>query len=94
MTTLPTIIKYSMQPYTNGAVLGDLRWETERERDWNNGGADRVRTVLRGTVLEGTERGFLFGQASTPRSLAGQTVTIYGVKPHELDSGHIVRVAG
>jgi hypothetical protein len=85
-------INYSMQPYTNGAILGDLRIETETDRDWNNGGT-RERTVLRGTVKDGTERGFLFGQSSTPRSIAGQTVTVYGVTQSELDRGSIVRVA-
>lgn len=90
---LPQHIVYSYQPYTNGAVLTDLRWDTETERDYNNGGV-RKRTVLRGTVVSGTERGFLAGMASTPRDISGQTVTIYGVKRHELDRGEIVRVAG
>lgn len=89
--TLPHTITYSMQPYTNGAVVGDLEWAIETERNWN-GGPPHQRKVLRGKVISGTETGFLFG-AGTPRDIAGQTVTIYGVKDSELERGEIVRVA-
>lgn len=92
MTNLPNTIIYSMQPYTNGAVLSDLAWDVETERNWN-GGPPRHRKVLRGTVISGTEVGFLFGR-STPRDIAGQTVTIYGVEDYELERGEIVRIAG
>ena len=94
MAILPKIIKYSYQPYTNGAVLTDLRWEQESYIDYNNGRQTRERTVLRGRVVSGTERGFLFGHTSTPRDITGHTVTIYGVKPYEIERGEIVRVAG
>ncbi len=92
MTDLPQTIVYSMQPYTNGAVLGDLEWDVETERNWN-GGAPHVRKVLRGKVISGTEVGFLFGRG-TPRDITGQTVIVYGVKDYEISRGEIVRVAG
>lgn len=91
-TKLPATIKFDMQPY-GAMILGDLRWDTESERDWNNGGPDRVRTILRGTVIEGTERGYLFG-ASSAKDIKGQSRTVYGVRPDEIESGLIVRVAG
>lgn len=90
-TSLPATIKFDMQPY--GCVtLGDLSWATETERNWN-GGADHVRTVLRGTVIEGRERSYLLGHVSS-RDAAGQSRIVYGVRPDEIESGHIVRVAG
>lgn len=81
MNALPETIKYDMQPYTYGAVLTDLRW-----REYGK------YTVLEGTVVEGTETAYLFGQ-SARKDIAGKTVHIYGVKDWEIDRGHIVRVA-
>jgi hypothetical protein len=92
MTDLPKTIVYSMQPYTNGAVVGDLEWATETERNWN-GGPPHVRKVLRGKVISGTEVGFLFGRG-TPRDITGQDVTIYGVQGWEIARREIVRIAG
>lgn len=88
---LPTTIKFDMQPY-GCMTLGNLAWDTETERDWNNGGADRVRTILRGTVIEGRERAYLFGHVSS-RDITGQYRTVYGVRPDEIANGLIVRVA-
>ena len=94
MTTtieLPATITLDYQPY--GCVtLGDLRWATESERDYNNGGM-RHRTVLRGTVIEGRERSYLLGHTSS-RDAAGQSRTVYGVRDDEIVRGHIIRVAG
>ncbi len=88
---LPSTIIFDMQPY-GSMVLGDLRWDTETERNWN-GGPPHVRTILCGTVLEGTERGYLFG-ASAAKDITGQHRHIYGVRQDEIESGRIVRVAG
>ena len=79
---LPPTISFDMQPY-GSMVLGQLSYG-----DYN--GSPTIEAV----VLEGTEQGFLFGHASMPRSIAGQRRTIYGVKPYEIERGHIVRVAG
>jgi hypothetical protein len=90
-TALPATITVDFQPY--GCVkLGKLHWATESERDYNNGGM-RHRKVLRGTVIDGRERGYLFG-ATSSRDIAGQERTVYGVKDFEIERGHIVRVAG
>lgn len=94
MTNLPKTIVYSMQPYTNGAILGELEWAIETERNWN-GGPDHQRKVLRGKVISGIERSFSCGvPISKGRDIAGQTVTVYGVKDYEVTRGEIVRVAG
>jgi hypothetical protein len=88
---LPATITLDYQPY--GCVtLGNLSWGIERERNWN-GGPDHVRTVLKGTVLSGEERGYLFGEVSR-RDATGQSRTVYGVREDEIARGHIVRVAG
>jgi len=81
MSDLPETIKYDMQPYTYGAILTDLEWVETCGY-----------TALRGTVVEGSERAYLFGQ-SAAKDIAGRTVHIYGVKEHEIARGHIVRVA-
>lgn len=88
---LPATIKFDMQPY-GCRTLGDLCWDTETERDWS-GGPDRVRTILRGTVIEGQQRSYLFGQVSV-RDITGEQEIIYGVRPDEIARGLIVRIAG
>lgn len=91
MTALPTTVTVDYQPY--GLVtLGSLSWVVETHRDYNNGGT-RELTVLRGVVLKGTERGYLFGSTSDS-DLTGQPYSVYGVTEAELSRGHIVRVAG
>ncbi len=80
-TVLPERIAYEMQPYTYNAIVGELRL------DWYNG-----YPCLQGKILEGTETARLLGSYST-KSIAGQSVTIYGVKEYELEQGRIVRVA-
>lgn len=92
MPTLPTTITLDYQPYGR-VTLGDLRWDVESARDWNRGGNARVEhTVLRGTVIDGSERGYLFGHVSS-RNVKGETRTIYGVREDEIARGNIVRVA-
>lgn len=88
---LPATITLDYQPY-GCLTLGDLRWDTESERDYNNGGT-RHRTVLRGTVIKGHERSYLLGHTSS-RDATGQSRTVYGVREDEINRGHIIRVAG
>jgi hypothetical protein len=81
---LPNTIAFDLQPY--GCVtLGNLHWGTEIECGIH-------RTVLRGTVIEGRERGYLFGHVSS-RDVTGEHRTVYGVTAAEIKSGRIVRVA-
>lgn len=82
MAPLPETVRYDMQPYTFGAVLGDLRWVGEYYGH----------PLLRATVLEGTERSRLFQHTAT-RDISGDTVTLYGVRRSELERGLIRRVA-
>jgi hypothetical protein len=90
LPTLPDTITLDYQPY-GSVTLGNLHWAVETERDYNNGGT-RQRTVLRGVVLAGCERSYLFGHVSS-RDATGQHRTVYGVRPNEIACGHITRIA-
>ena len=79
---LPERVTFDSQPYTYGAVLVDLE----------PAGSYNGHPMVSGRVLEGEQRSFLWGHTAS-KSIAGQRVTIYGVKQWELDRGHIVRVA-
>lgn len=81
-TPLPETLTYSMEPYTNGAVIADLRWEGEY----------RGHPLLLGTVVSGTERAFLGGHSAV-KDIAGRTVTVYGAREEEIAAGRIVRIA-
>lgn len=78
---LPETIRFNYEPYTHGAVLGQLK----------EGSYNGFPTVI-GVVLEGSDTAYLWGERST-RSIVGQPYTLYGVKQWELDRGFIVRVA-
>ena len=81
MTKLPKTIEYSMQPYTHGAILGDLSYG-----DFNG------HPTLTGTVIEGTETSRLFTASST-KGIVGRRITVYGIKDYEIERGEIIRVA-
>lgn len=82
MLRMPRTLTYDLQPYGT-VTLGNLRQSPNR----NNPNA----TDVTGDVIAGTETAYLFGHTRTKP--ASGVRTIYGVKQHELDSGHIVRVA-
>lgn len=80
MIDLPATVTVDFQPYGR-VVLGDLQ-----PGEYNGA------MTITGRVISGTETSRLF-QYSTTRNIAGETRTVYGVKPGELARGHIVRVA-
>ena len=91
MKIVPLLEKEIVLIVINACMFALLELIFETERNWN-GGPSHERKILRGKVISGKETAFLFG-ASKSRDIAGQSVTIYGVKDYEIARGEIVRVA-
>lgn len=84
---LPETVTYDNQPYGE-VVLGNLFWHNYVETLGHD--RPKVYRVLIGTVISGVTVNRLFGERSVSDATGEQRI-VYGVKPHELEAGRIVR---